>query len=46
MTAEVVADALGGPIERLTLPHSGHVATMGPDLTLLTDAVLAAIRQW
>jgi len=46
MTAHVVADALSGPVERLTLPHSGHVATMGPDLALLTDAVLAAIGQW
>ena len=29
----------GGPVERLALPRSGHVATLGPDLDLLVDAV-------
>ena len=45
-TAEVVADALGGPVTRLTLPHSGHVATLGPDLDLLVDAVVDQIGRW
>jgi carboxylesterase len=46
MTADVIADSVTGDVTRLTLPNSGHVATMGPDLQLLADAVLAAISQW
>ena len=38
-SAEVIAPLLGGPVERLVLPRSGHVATLGPDLDLLVDAV-------
>jgi len=46
LSADVVADALAGPVERLTLPNSGHVATLGPDLQLLAEEMLAAIAQW
>lgn len=40
--AEVIAAALGGPVHRLTLANSGHVATSGPDI----DQLLAAIAQF
>lgn len=33
------ADHLGGPVTSLVLPASGHVATLGPDLPLLVDAI-------
>jgi carboxylesterase len=46
MSADVIAEALAGPVSRLSLPNSGHVATMGPDLDALADAVSAAIDQW
>jgi esterase/lipase len=36
---DLIADTLGGPVTRLTLPNSGHVATLGPDLPLLVDAI-------
>ena len=46
MSLDVVAENLGGPVMRLVLPNSGHVATLGPDLPLLAatiDEVLADI---
>lgn len=39
--AELVAPMLGGPVDRLVLAHSGHVATLGPDLDTLAAAVIA-----
>jgi len=36
-SAEVIAPLLGGRVERRTLPNSGHVATLGPDVDLLVD---------
>ena len=38
-SADVVADAIAGPVTRLVLPRSGHVATFGPDLALLVDSI-------
>ena len=38
-SAEVIAVSLGGPVTRLVLTNSGHVATLGPDL----DELLAAV---
>jgi carboxylesterase len=40
MSADVIAENLGGPVLRLRLPNSGHVATMGPDLAVLVDAII------
>ena len=37
--AEVIAQALGGSVSRLTLARSGHVATLGPDVNTLLAAV-------
>lgn len=39
--ADLVAARLGGPVDRLVLEHSGHVATLGPDLDTLVAAVIA-----
>ena len=41
--ADVIADALGGSVTRLTLPTSGHVATLGPDIDQLLGAIVAFI---
>lgn len=38
-SADVIAAALPRPAERLTLPRSGHVASLGPDLDLIVAAV-------
>lgn len=40
--ADVVAESLGGPVTRLTLAQSGHVATLGSEV----DALLAAIADF
>jgi len=40
MSFDVIAENLGGPVVRLTLPSSGHVATFGPDIPQLTAAIL------
>jgi len=40
MSFDVIAENLGGPVVRLTLPGSGHVATLGPDIPQLTAAIL------
>jgi len=36
---DALASQLGGPVERLVLPGSGHVATFGPDLDLLMEPI-------
>lgn len=38
-SADVIAAALSRPAQRLTLPRSGHVASLGPDLHLIVAAV-------
>ena len=38
-SAGTIAGGLGGPVTRLLLPNSGHVATHGPDLALLVAAI-------
>ena len=40
MSFDVIAENLGGPVVRLTLPDSGHVATLGPDIPQLAAAIL------
>ena len=40
MSLDVIAENLGGPVVRLALPGSGHVATFGPDIPQLTAAML------
>jgi carboxylesterase len=40
-----LAARIGGPVTRLTLPSSGHVATLGPDLTLLVDTLEQLLQQ-
>lgn len=37
--ADLVAASLGGPVERLTLHASGHVATLGPERDLLAATI-------
>jgi carboxylesterase len=39
MSFDVIAENLGGPVVRLALPGSGHVATFGPDIPQLTAAI-------
>ena len=36
---DALAAQLGGPVQRLVLPGSGHVATFGPDLELLMEPI-------
>ncbi len=38
-SADTIAGGLGGPVTRLLLPNSGHVATHGPDLAMLVATV-------
>ena len=38
-TAELIAGALGGEVRRLVLPHSGHVAALGPEQHALSHAI-------
>jgi len=38
-SADYLASLLPGPVERLTLPASGHVATLGPELEALAAAI-------
>ena len=40
MSFDVIAENLGAPVVRLTLPDSGHVATLGPDIPQLAAAIL------
>lgn len=42
--ADVVAAMLNGPVWRLTLANSGHVATLGPDLDELLTALVGFIN--
>ena len=38
--SDVIAASVSGPVERLRLPRSGHVATLDLDAPMLIDAVL------
>ena len=38
-SSEIVAESLGGPVQRLQLLRSGHVAALGPERDLLSRAV-------
>lgn len=40
--ADVIVAGISGRVSRLTLPNSGHVATLGPDVV----ALLAAVRRF
>jgi carboxylesterase len=42
--ADLLAGAIGGPVIRLTLHYSGHVATLGPEQAALIDAIDACSR--
>ncbi len=42
--ADHIATSLGGPVTRLTLHNSGHVATLGPDLDELLAAVVGFVN--
>lgn len=39
-SADVLAAGLPGPVTRLVLPNSSHVASLGPDLPLLATSIL------
>ena len=39
-SADLIAAALSGPVERLLLPHGSHAATLGPDQDTLLAAIL------
>lgn len=41
--SDLVAAGVVGPVRRLTLPTSGHVATLGADRSLLCDSIVAFI---
>lgn len=43
--AELIATGLGGLVTRMTLRNSGHVATLGPDLDQLLDAINGFIER-
>ena len=48
-SADAVAAVLAGPVHRLVLPNSGHVATLGPDRDLLANGIAdlrVATGQW
>jgi len=42
---DALAARIGGPVARLVLPNSGHVATLGPDLPLLVDTLEQLLQQ-
>jgi carboxylesterase len=42
---DALAERIGGPVTRLTLPGSGHVATLGPDLAVLVDTMEQLLQQ-
>lgn len=44
-SSDVIASLLGGPVERLSLPNSGHVASMDADVDLLVTAISAHIAR-
>jgi carboxylesterase len=43
--ADLIAAALGGSVDRITLHHSGHVATLGPDVEDLLEAITGFIAE-
>jgi len=43
--ADVVAARVSGPVNRITLARSGHVATLGPDLDELLAALVGFISE-
>lgn len=45
-SSDVVADLLGGPVERLLLPGSGHVASMDVDVDLLAATITTRLGRW
>jgi carboxylesterase len=45
LTMDALAAQIGGAVTRLMLPNSGHVATLGPDLALLVDALERLLQQ-
>jgi carboxylesterase len=45
MHVDDMANAIGGPVTRLTLPRSGHVATLGPDLDLLVGGLEQMLKE-
>lgn len=45
-SADVIAAAVSGTVARLTLEHSGHVASLGPDLDELIAAIAAFCDQF
>jgi carboxylesterase len=44
LSADILADNLGGTVTRIRLPRSGHVATLGPDMSLIIDAVMGLLE--
>ena len=44
-SSDVIAANLVGPVERCTLEHGGHTASLGPQLDALVDAVLAFVSR-
>ena len=44
-SADLIAAAVSGPVTRLTLEHSGHVASLGPDRGALVAAIAAFCRR-
>lgn len=44
-SATDIASALDAPVEHIVLPHSGHTATFGPDLPMLTAAIDAFVQR-
>jgi len=44
-SADIVAGSLPGPVTRVRLEHSGHVATLGPEQPLLVTAIEDFLRQ-
>ena len=43
-SADLVATGLSGPVTRMTLNNSGHVATLGPDVDTLLGAIAEFIN--
>jgi esterase/lipase len=42
---DALAGRIVGPVTRLSLPNSGHVATLGPDLPVLVDTLERLLQQ-
>jgi carboxylesterase len=43
--SDALAAAVSGPVERVTLPRSFHVATIDYDKDLITERVTAFVRK-